>query len=188
MDTLLWTLAAAVAAAAAALALRPLVRTWRTYRGARVVTCPETGAPVGVTVNAACAVAGQLSTGRPVLTLAACSRWPERAGCGQQCLAQIENAPEDCLVRVLLARWYAGARCVFCRRPIGPIHWMGQKPALRAPDGAIRAWRDIRIEDLPRALETHWPVCSSCHVCEAFRQQHPEMVIDAPRAQAPPPS
>ena len=67
------------------------------YHGARVVTCPETDRPAGVALD----VRRVLSTGMvaaPRLRLSSCSRWPERAGCGQECLSQVEAEPEGCLV------------------------------------------------------------------------------------------
>ena len=78
------------------------VVNWLRFRGERVITCPENLRPAGVTVEAGRAVT--LGSFR----LADCSRWPERAGCGQQCLAQIAESPEACLVRNILAQWYGG--------------------------------------------------------------------------------
>src|SRR4051812_32154834 len=84
-----------------------LIRAWWRYRGMRVITCPENFRPAGVQVDASHAAA--TAWGRsPDLRLASCSRWPERAGCGQQCLAEITHAPADCLVRNILEKWYAG--------------------------------------------------------------------------------
>jgi hypothetical protein len=131
-------------------------------------------------VDTRLAVATQLSTGHPVLRLAACSRWPERRDCGQACLAQIEAAPADCLARTMLTRWYEGKACVLCRRPIGEIRWSDHRPALRAPDGETVEWPSIRAEELPRVLASHAPVCWNCHVAETLRRQHPELVVDDP--------
>ena len=102
-------LVAAVLAFAAILFLRRYIR----LRGQRVITCPETGEPAGVELAAGRAAATALA-GEPALRLRDCSRWPERAGCGQECLSQIEAAPEDCLVRSLLTKWYEGISCVDC--------------------------------------------------------------------------
>src|SRR5581483_4137694 len=76
-------------------------KAWWLYRGARVVECPENHARAGVSVAALHAAAGSV-LGSPKLDLKACSRWPERADCGRECLAQIQTAPEDCLVRTIL--------------------------------------------------------------------------------------
>jgi len=63
---------------------------WRGYRKERAVTCPETGKPASVQVDAA-RVAATAWGGVPDVRLKECSRWPEKAGCGQDCLAQLEG-------------------------------------------------------------------------------------------------
>jgi hypothetical protein len=179
MTIALWTFVCVVAAALAYLAVRPLLRTYLTYRGTRVVTCPETGRPAAVEVDARFAAVSQASSGAPVLRLATCSRWPERQSCDQPCLAQIEAAPEDCRVRAMLDGWYAGRACALCRQPFPEIHWTDHKPALRAPTGDTVTWAEIRAEDLPAVLATHAPVCWNCHIAETFRHRHPELVVEA---------
>lgn len=64
---------------------------YNTYRGTRTVNCPETHAPVSVSFNALRAAITGLS-GKPKLSLAACSRWPARAGCDQACIPEAERA------------------------------------------------------------------------------------------------
>ena len=163
-------------------ALRPFVRTYRTYRGTRVITCPETGKPAAVEVDARLAVASQASMGTPTVQLTSCSRWPERRACGQACLAQIEAAPHDCLARSILQRWYAGKYCVFCHRPFGDIHWPDHKPAARLTTGQTIQWAEIRPAELPVVLADSLPVCWSCHIAETFRRQHRDLVLDDPPA------
>jgi hypothetical protein len=63
---------------------------WRGYRGKRTVTCPETGESAAVGVDAA-RVAASAWGGPPDVRLKECSRWPERATCGQDCLIQLEG-------------------------------------------------------------------------------------------------
>jgi len=60
-------------------------QTYRTYREERTVNCPETHAPVSVRFNALRAAWSGLA-GPPKLRLADCTRWPERADCGQECI------------------------------------------------------------------------------------------------------
>jgi hypothetical protein len=60
-------------------------QTYHTYRDGRTVNCPETHAPVSVRFNALRAAWSSLS-GPPRLRLADCTRWPERADCGQECI------------------------------------------------------------------------------------------------------
>jgi len=63
------------------------------YRGGRAVTCPETRQQVGVRFDALHAAVGVLS-GRSAFRLADCTRWPMRAGCGQDCIPEArETAP-----------------------------------------------------------------------------------------------
>lgn len=154
-----------------------LVRAYVEFRGRRLIICPESHRPAAVELDAGRAARASLA-GRPDLRLHDCSRWPERAGCGQECLAQIESAPEDCLVRNLLVKYYRGATCALCGRPIGVIHPAEPKPAFLAPAGSTVRWAETRAEELPEIFATHKPVCSSCEVAESFRRKFPEMVVD----------
>ena len=63
---------------------------WREYRGKKTVTCPESGQSATVEVDAA-RVARSAWGGVPDVRLKDCSRWPERATCGQDCLLQVEG-------------------------------------------------------------------------------------------------
>lgn len=157
---------------------------YRTAKGKRLVTCPENKERVAVEVDAVHAVVS--STLGPVdLRLSTCTRWPERRDCGQECLRQIETAPDGCLVHGLLRDWYAEHSCVFCGRAFGPIESWGHKLALLGPDGTTLEWGEVRTESLPDVLATHKPVCWNCHVAELFRREHPELVIDRPPEKAP---
>jgi hypothetical protein len=166
---------------------RRLLAAWIRYRGTRVVVCPENKEMVAVSVDARHA-ALRSSGGQAELRLDACTRWPEMAGCGQECLAQIEAAPEACLLRNILADWYRGKTCAFCRREIHAIQWHDHKPALLAPDGTIVGWDGFRAEQVLTVLGTHKPVCWDCRTAETFRRQHPELVTDRPSRPGPPPS
>jgi hypothetical protein len=75
---------------------------YNTYRGTRTVNCPETHAPVKVRINAWRAAITGLA-GKPKVSLATCTRWPEKAGCDQACIPDAERAiPEsDAAVRPL---------------------------------------------------------------------------------------
>jgi hypothetical protein len=168
--------------ALAALALVILVagralRNFLRFRGTRVITCPETQQPAAVEVDAPHAAATATS-GRPHLRLRECSRWPERRDCGQECLSQVEAAPEGCLIRSILAHWYEGKSCALCGKAFGEIHWHDHKPALLSPERELVVWRQLKPETVPAALETHRPICWDCHVLEAFRRMHPDLVVD----------
>lgn len=86
--TMLGAGVAIVAIAVGSVGLSWVLPSWRTYRRRRVVTCPETGAATGVRVDAR-RVARSAWMGPLDLRLTSCTRWPERAGCGQECLGQL---------------------------------------------------------------------------------------------------
>ncbi len=161
----------------AVILLMRLAALWWKYRGERVVTCPENQRPAGVAVDARHAAASGLGF-RPELRLSACSRWPEHAGCGQACLAQIEAAPEGCLVRNILLQWYEDKSCRSCGRPIGPIVAGGAKPAVISADNISVEWSQIPAERLQEVLSAAQPVCFACHMASKMMREHPELVID----------
>jgi hypothetical protein len=102
---------------------------WLKYRGQRVITCPENHRPAGVVVDAAHAAATGFGKA-PELRLSECTRWPEKAGCGQECLSEVRESGADCLVRNIIAKWYRDKVCAACGQPIGEIDWTGSRPAL----------------------------------------------------------
>jgi hypothetical protein len=70
---------------------------YNTFHGPRAVNCPETHAQVSVRFNALRAAITGL-TGKPKLRLADCSRWPERAGCGQECILDaVQSTPAQAI-------------------------------------------------------------------------------------------
>ena len=154
-----------------------LLITWLRQRGARAIVCPENRLPAGVAVNAGhAALTGLL--GAQQFRLSSCSRWPERAGCGQQCLSQIEASPEGCLVKKILVKWYEGKSCAFCGRHFAEIEWAGQKPALIRADRISVEWSRVPAEQLTETLETALPVCFACHMANTLVREQPDLVID----------
>lgn len=145
--------------------------------GKRLISCPETRATAAVDINI-------INTFIGPLRLSDCTRWPEKAGCDQACVSQIEAAPQDCLVRNIAAAWYAGKHCAICERAIGTIVWHERPPALWAPDGTSVEWTDVAAEELPEIFATHAPLCWTCHATESFRREHPQLVIERPRVAA----
>ena len=176
-------LIAAVALVLAAIAGWRVAGAWVKFRGRRVVTCPETHKPAGVVVDAAHAAATAFSKS-PQLRLSACSRWPERADCGQGCLAQVEASPEDCLVRNILIEWYRGKACASCGRPFGEIEFAGAKPALLRADGVSVEWSRVPAEELQETLAASSPVCFACHTANRLVHEHPELALDRGRPPA----
>ncbi len=155
----------------------PGVRAYFNLRGKRLIICPETHTPEAVDVAAGEAAVGAFLS-EPTLRLIECSRWPERQDCGQDCLQQIEIDPANCLVWNIVAKWYEGKSCVFCRKPIGPLHHLDHAPALLGPDHATAEWKEFRAQQLPEIMQTHRPVCWNCHIAETFRRTHPELVVN----------
>jgi hypothetical protein len=147
--------------------------------GERVITCPETHTTEVVRLDAGHAAWTDLR-GEKELRLESCSRWPERADCGQECLAQIEGAPDGCLVRERLEAWYHGTECAFCGMAITPIHWFDQRPGLLTPERRALSWEEIPAKDLPAALADDRPICSDCLLAESFREKFPDRVLDDP--------
>src|SRR6185503_11646556 len=106
-----------------------------------LITCPQTKESAAVRLKL---------LGEP--RLSDCSRWPEYAGCGQECLAQIAASPQRCRLQSIVTAWYAQKSCASCGRPIGTIAWHEAPPALLAPDGRTFEWKDAAPQDLPRLL------------------------------------
>jgi hypothetical protein len=176
----LWLGLAAVVALAA-LVLARVATIWLRYRGRRVVKCPETQRSAGVAVDSGHAALTSLGS-HVDLRLSSCSRWPEKAGCGQPCLAEIAASPEDCLVRTILTKWYHGKACASCGRPFGEIQWAGAQPALMAADKISVEWTKVAPEKLDEFLATASPVCFACHTANSLVREHPELVVNRSRA------
>lgn len=168
-----------LAAGVAVFAAVRLLIAWFQYRGERLITCPENLRPAGVRLDARHAAV--TSFGTPDLRLSACSRWPERAGCGQECVSQIHESPAGCLVRNILAEWYRGKSCACCGQPFGEIEWEIRKPALVSADKVSIEWSRIAAERLPETLQTALPVCFACHMAKTLVREHPDLVTDRSR-------
>jgi hypothetical protein len=171
------TIVLAIVAVLSGIAAWRLVSAWWKYRGSRAITCPENRRPAGVVVNARHAAATAFVSG-PELRLSSCSRWPERAGCGQECLAQVAESPEDCLVRNILTRWYAGKVCASCGRPFGDIQWTGRKPALLQTGKNSVEWNQVPADKLHEVMAASLPLCFACHMANTLVREHPELVVD----------
>ena len=118
MTTLLYFVVTLVVVGVLYALLRRPVSEYVKMRGARVIACPDNQQPAAVTVDARHA-AFTAAGGHEHLRLDSCSRWPEKAGCGQECLKQIETQPMDCLVRTQVSRWYTDKACAHLRQGAG---------------------------------------------------------------------
>lgn len=158
----------------------PALSAYFTFRGKRLVTCPETHKAEAVHVAAGKAAFTAL-LGDSKLRLDRCSRWPERQDCGQDCLKQVEADPDNCLVWNIVSNWYEGQTCVRCHKVFGAMRQFDHPPALLGPDGTTTEWNEFQAERLPEIFSTFKPVCWDCHVAETFRRVHPELVVDRHR-------
>lgn len=170
-------LALAALGIVAAIVLIPVLRV---YRGTRLVACPENKRPAAVELDALRAARSFFGDPAGRLRLSSCSRWPEKAGCDQECLADVERDPQACLVRTIVAGWYRGRSCAFCGKPIPEVTWTEHRPALLSPDRVTVSWKDVRPESLPDIFSTHRPVCWDCHVVQSVVREHPYLVTVRP--------
>lgn len=181
-----WTfLALLIVAVLAYLLASGFLKTYRMYRGVRVITCPENLQPAAVRVAAFDAAKWFAVSGENDLHLRTCSRWPEMAGCDEACLSQVSADPKSCLVHTIVTAWYAGKHCAFCQRAIGEIVWHERPPAVRLPDGRCMEWKDIAAENLKGVFAKADAVCWACFIVEGFRRDHPERVVERMHAAAP---
>jgi hypothetical protein len=178
MSVPLVLLALAALVIVATIALIPILRV---TRATRLVECPETKRPAAVALDPFRAALAWFGDEPGRLRLSECSRWPEKAGCGQECLGEIERDRESCLVRNLVASWYRGQACVFCAKRIPEVTWTEHRPALLAPDGMTVSWKDVKPENLPEVFATHKPVCWDCHIVQGVVRERPDVVTVRPK-------
>ena len=180
MDTAVGSLIALVAIAAALwFGIRWLVRSSSRYRGQRIVTCPETKKPAIVEVDSLHASLTS-TVGLPDIRLKDCSRWPIKGDCGQECLTELDVAPERCLVSGVLMRWYRDKNCVYCSKTFQEVQWLDHRPALLSPGGMLMTWNEVNLDKLRTVLATHSPVCWDCYIAQTFRVDHPDLVVVRP--------
>ena len=167
-----------ILAAALWLGIR-VVRSSSRFRGSRIVTCPETNKPTIVEVDALHASLTS-AVGLADIRLKDCSRWPIKEQCGQECLMDLDVAPEGCLVSGVLMRWYRDKNCVYCRKAFPELHWVDHRPALLSADGKLLAWNEVQLDQLRNVLESYAPVCWDCYIAQTFRHDHPDLVVIRP--------
>jgi hypothetical protein len=182
VDIVVIVLLAALVCAWAAWTVARALRIARHLRGARVVTCPETGQPAVVAIDVRHAVASGLDEQVAPLQLRACSRWPERGGCNEPCIS--EAAAPASTPRAIVESALKGEPCAFCRKPIDDVAFLGHYPALLQSDRTTIAWPDVPLDRLRDSLRSQRPVCWNCHVTETFRRRYPELVTDRPWTRA----
>jgi len=154
------------------------VRTWVRVHGPRVVMCPETQKPVAVKVDVGHAVATAVWEQADV-KLTSCTRWPERGGCEQPCVRQIETAPDETSPRVIAAHFFKKERCAICTKPIETPGGVSLQPGFMDPGShQVQSWNEVPPQDLPAAIAVRYPLCANCTLAESFRQRFPDRVTD----------
>lgn len=177
--TVAYIIVAALVAVAVYFGVRYFVRSSGRFGGSRVVTCPETGKQATVEVDTRRAALTSL-VGQTDIRLENCWRWPLNEGCGQECLLQLDVAPDACLVRSVLAKSLRGKKCAFCERPFAEMDLFDHQPALFKPEGITVEWKEIPISGVNEAMSNYLPVCWNCHIAQTFYREHPELVVERP--------
>lgn len=139
-------------------------------RGRRRVTCPDSKQPVEVVVDRKFVFRMALR-GQEHSRLESCSRWPEKADCGQECLAQLDPSPEN--IDRLLTQSYAGKACAICARSLTPADWRGSRLGVLDQSGKLLELREMTLERLASVLENMRPLCWKCHQEERARRAVP---------------
>ena len=139
-------------------------------RGRKPAVCPDTGQPVEIEADDEYAFWSALR-GQEHSRLKSCSRWPEKADCDQECLAQVNPSPEN--VDRLLTKWYAGKTCAICERELCASDWRRSRLALLNEQHKLFELRHMHLDELQSTLQHMRPLCWNCHQEERARQAVP---------------
>jgi hypothetical protein len=161
------------------------IRTGIRERGPRVITCPENGCRAEVEV-ASWKSGAAAAFGESRHRLASCSRWPEKEGCDQACVDEIEASSGGCLVRSMVNDWYQGRTCAYCGHAIPETHRGDRKPGLRSVEGRTLAVTEVEPVRLPDVLPTAQAVCANCFDAMSFRERFPNLPVDRPKPESHP--
>ena len=147
-------------------------------RGIQAVTCPDSGEPAAVKVDNKFAFFSALR-GQEHSRLEACSRWPEKGDCGEECLEQLEDSPEN--IERFLKKWYEGKSCAICQRALTPSDWRRSRLAVLNQQQQLFELRQMFLETLQSALQEMRPLCWNCHQEERERQPVPARILKGDR-------
>ena len=177
--TVAYIIVAALVAVAVYFGVRYFVKASARFGGSQVIVCPATGKQAMVEVDTHRAALTSL-VGKTDIRLESCWRWPLNKDCGQECLLQLDVAPDNCLVRSVLSKWYRGKKCAFCERSFAEMDLFDQKPALFDPKGVTVEWEEISMSGVSEAMDTYLPICGNCHIAQTFYHEHPDLVVERP--------
>ncbi len=134
-------------------------RKRREEPSAHEVVCPESRDTARVETDTRHALLSFFQ-GHSEAHLKSCSRWPERTGCDEACIPQLEPQLK---VDDILAKWYDGKNCALCSMPLGRTDWLrGSAAALDGNDHFVPL-RDMDWTKFPMLLEGYRPLCRKCH-------------------------
>jgi hypothetical protein len=163
------------------------VRAWARFRGTRVVTCPETRRPAKVSVDVGHAMVSA-AWERADVRIAQCSCWPERQGCDEACVPQIEESPDGTRVRTIAERFFKGQRCVICLRRLEPLKRTGPQPGFMDPvTRDVVSWIHVPAQELPDAVAVRRPLCPDCTLAESSHSPYSVTYRQARSGSAPRP-
>ena len=134
------------------------------------VICPDNDEPADVQRDAKFAFWSALR-GQEHSRLEACSRWPEKGDCGQECLEQVEPSPEN--IERLLTKWYDGKSCAVCTCALWPADWERSRMAGLNSEQKLVELRDMQLDEIQAHLADLRPLCWNCHQEERRRQPVP---------------
>lgn len=132
---------------------------------AKLVVCPETRFPAEVEVDRRHALLTLLKN-KKELKLKACTRWPARADCDEDCLAQLGFGPRTDAV---LAKWCSGKNCALCSTPITRADWHLGRAAALDSNHAFLELREMDCKQFPMILDQYEPLCWKCHEAELLK-------------------
>lgn len=134
--------------------------TYRKHSGGALVLCPESQSYAAVRIDGWHALLTSFG-GSPEIRLKWCSRWKQRGRCAQPCTGQISKAPENCMVRDILQRWYSGENCALCGQSL--TENAGEPLCFMTAEGETDQWDRVPIERVRDALPRCRPICADCH-------------------------
>jgi hypothetical protein len=138
--------------------------------GRQSVTCPDSKQPADVELDRSFALRTSLG-GQEHSRLQACSRWPEKGDCGQECLPQVDPSPEN--IERLLKTWYEDKACTICEKTLAPADWRQGRLAVLDENSKLIELREMTLERFATALENMQPLCWDCHQEVHERQAGP---------------
>ncbi len=148
------------------------------FARSHTIVCPETHAPTEIKIDLALRIR-TLLRGISVLRLASCSRWPERQGCDEECLLQLDLKPA--VLEHTLRKWYMGRSCGMCGRVLTEDDWRQGRFSALDRAGNFVPGNSLPLRDLPQHVSRYRPVCWPCHLHQRTRAAHPAVLFKGDR-------